>query len=356
MIRTRSLLALSVIALAAPGSASADPQPTPSARLVVTRGAGASSCPTDDEIRNAVSGRLGYDPFQADAQRLVSATIARDRRGLTVTVSVHDEAGRAAGSRQLSSAQNDCSELASAMTLAISIAIDPLAFTRPAPAPPPPPPPPSPPAPPPVEASPPPAPPPEPPLAPVVVQPEATAAPPPAPPDVSAPERAPTREWAFRASVGTIASIGAAPHVGWGITTQLGIRMRALSVGIEGRGDLPVSGETQGSSGVETILLLATLVPCAHYRFLSGCGLGSVGALHGRGFGVDRPLSQTTPYAAAGARLAAEFAAGQNVLMRGSVDLLATLTPTTLLLNGAPAWVTPRASGALGVALVRNFP
>jgi hypothetical protein len=357
LIHPRALLALSALVFAAPRFASADVPTTPSARLELTRGAGTSGCPTDDEIRNAVSGRLGYDPFRLDAQRLVSATIAREGRGLTVTIAVRDAAGRAAGSRQLSSAQNDCAELASAMTLAISIAIDPLAFTRAAPPPSAPPPaPPAPVSPPPQVDAPPPA-------APVPdAHPPAPTAqsappvpPPPPTPAVSETEAAPVDAVTLRASLGTIASIGAAPGVGFGVTGQIGVRWRALSIGIEGRDDLPVSADTQGSSGVRTALLLASIVPCVHHRFLAGCALGSAGVMQGTGFGVDRPLSQTTPYAAAGARVAAEFAADRLLVLQIHVDLLTTLTPTTLLLNGATAWVTPPASGALGVALVGNF-
>jgi hypothetical protein len=352
-----AFLALFALVLAAPRFAWADPPATPMARLDVTRGPGTSGCPTDEEIRNAVSGRLGYDPFQPDAKRLVSASIAREGTGLTVTVGLRNEAGRSAGSRVLSSVQNDCVELASAMTLAISIAIDPLAFTRAAT--PPPAPPPTPPAPgsapPPVDAPPPTAPVPE--------------APPPAPIEPPAPQReqpppasarsntegGSSEPLAIRASLGTVASVGSAPGPAFGFTGQVAVRRSAMSIGIEGRHDFPVFVATQGSGGVASSLWLASLVPCVHHSFLAGCALGSAGALQGTGFGVDRPQSQTTPYAAAGARVAAEFNADRWLFLQINVDFLTPLTPTKLLLNGTTAWVTPPASGALGLALVGNF-
>jgi hypothetical protein len=353
-----ALLALFALLLAAPRLAWADPPAaTPTARLDVTRGPGTSGCPTDEEIRNAVSGRLGYDPFQPDAKRLVSASIAREGKGLTVTVGLRNDAGRSAGSRVLSSAQNDCVELASAMTLAISIAIDPLAFTRAAT--PPPAPPPTPPAPvsapPPVDAPPPTAP---APVAPPPAPPEAATpqlAPTPPPPARSSPERASSEALAIQPSFGTVASVGAAPGVAFGLAGQLAVRRGAMSIGIEGRKDFPMFASTGSGGGVTTSLWLASLVPCVHRSFFAGCALGSAGALQGTGYGVDRPQSQTTPYAAAGARLAADFDADRPLSLQINVDFLATLTPTKLLLNGTTAWTTPPASGALGLVLVGNF-
>jgi hypothetical protein len=160
---------------------------------------------------------------------------------------------------------------------------------------------------------------------------------------------------AFRSSVGIITSLGTAPRATFGLTAQAGVRRGPVSLAIEARDDLPVSASTHGASGVTTALLQAALVPCLHHLFVSGCALASAGAMRGWGFGVDRPLSQTTPWAAAGGRIAIELEVATQVLVRVHLDVLATLTPTTLLLNGAPAWVSPPVSGALGVALAGNF-
>ncbi|MEZ4394671.1 MAG: hypothetical protein R3A48_26660 [Polyangiales bacterium] len=160
----RRAFALGVL-LVAPAAASQPRGPT--AVLRYERGAGASTCPDAQAIRDAVAARLGYDPFRDAAPMTVRATIARHRRRLRGRVEVTHAAGAALGTREIESSHRDCAEIASALTLAVSIVIDPLSLTRPAPPPP---------APPVVT---PPAPPPP---APPVVTPPAPPPPPPAPP------------------------------------------------------------------------------------------------------------------------------------------------------------------------------
>ena len=76
------------------------------------------------------------------------------------------------------------------------------------------------------------------------------------------------------------------------------VRMRLL--------DLPASAVTSGTQRVETSLLLVSLVPCLHYRFVFGCVVGSVGALRGAALRVDRPTPESSVYAAMGGRVGVE--------------------------------------------------
>src|SRR5262249_55413914 len=95
-------------------------------------GRGIEGCPDERALRNAVAARLGYDPFRDDAPRVVTATIALDGRTLRGRVRI-DDGGAARGSREMTARPGECADLASALPLAVSIAIDPLSLSRGAP-------------------------------------------------------------------------------------------------------------------------------------------------------------------------------------------------------------------------------
>jgi hypothetical protein len=310
------LLAFTLVGLSV-GAARAD---NPTARLTYSRGPGAGTCPDESELLAAVAGRLGYDPFRADARVGLTATISRQGRGLRAEIEMQDENGRATGARSLTSQQHDCGELATAMALAISIAIDPLSIARtpspqtPAPA----------------------------------ICPACPPPPPPPPP--------PARERIHpRLSVGVLGAAGSAPNLALGFTLGVGLRYRAFSLALEGRFDAPFSINVNTGGAMRSSLLVAVLVPCAHWRWFAGCALVAAGAMVGEGIDVTAPNRAVTPYAAAGWRVAAELQLQRLLWVRIHLDLYATLTRTTLQLNGVEAWTTPPLHGALGVAFFANF-
>jgi len=100
------------------------------ARLVYSRNAGASACPDEGALRQAVLRRLGYDPFVAYALRTMVVELRGDGSGLMGRVYMVDGDNAAGGTRELASPKLDCKELISAVALAISIAIDPDAIDR----------------------------------------------------------------------------------------------------------------------------------------------------------------------------------------------------------------------------------
>jgi hypothetical protein len=309
--------------------------------LAYMRGSGAQQCPDEIAVRDGVAKRLGYDPFQSPAPTTLSAAITRTPRGLRAQIEVRDASGRALRSRQLTSAANDCVELADAMTLAMSLALDPLAVAKP-PAPPPPAPSPGP-----AAAAPP---------APTLSSFEWRAAPPESPP----PPAAHADPWKVHASLGTLVATGAAPAPAVGFAAGVGLRWRALSLNAEGRADLPSSIAFQGGTA-STSLLLVSLVPCAHQELntigsLMACGVGSLGSIAGSGTGVDVPRQDNAFYAAAGARLGYEGPAAWIVAPRIYGDLLATLTSTTVHLDKAAVWTTLPVSGVVGAGAVVHFP
>ncbi|HRI54361.1 MAG TPA: hypothetical protein PLW65_29685, partial [Pseudomonadota bacterium] len=197
---------------------------TQAVRLLYTRGEGAAGCPDEQTLRESAAARLGYDPFRAEAPSAVSAVLTRGPRGLRAVVELRDASGRVTGSRLLTTARNDCQELASAMVLAICIAVDPFVLSRPA-----------------LPSEPPVTPPPSP-------TPASSPAPPPCPvcPACPPPPRSPVR---FRVGAGLQVGVGATPAIGsLGVTAQAELRYRAFSLGIEGRVD-PRIGSASASTG-----------------------------------------------------------------------------------------------------------
>lgn len=308
-------------------------------RLLYSRGAGASSCPDEQALRESVTARLGYDPFRADAEGAVQATLTGGPRGLRALVELRDRTGRVTGSRQLGTARQDCRELAAAMALAICIAVDPLILSRPVPSP---------------SAPPPSAPPP-------IPCPACAACPPP-PPQPPPPPPPPAEPVRFRAGAGLQLGLGAVPTLAsLGVVAQAELRYRAFALALEGRADPSLGASraspdtAKGGAGVSATLLLGLLVPCARWRFLGLCALIGVGALQGRGVGVAVPSRATTLYAAAGARLALEVPLLRRLALELHLDGLTPLTRTSLMLDGAEVWATPPLSGALGATLQVPF-
>jgi hypothetical protein len=80
-----------------------------------------------------------------------------------------------------------------------------------------------------------------------------------------------------------------------------------------------------------------------------------VGALQGAGEKVVEPRQESTFYAGAGARVGTEIHLVKFLYLRIHLGVLATLTRTTLHIDGKAAWTTPPVSGDLGISLAANF-
>lgn len=323
-----SLLLALLIVLAGP-SARGDGRPTASLRY--TLGPGAERCPDAETIRDAVAARLGREPWDEAAPRVIIVAVGREGEGLRARVELRRRDGKISGLREMSSPARDCVELAAAVELAISIAIDPLSFTSPR------------------AAS----------EQPAASQPAAEPAA--ADPEVVATSPAPARKTdatplRVSASVGGLAALGSAPAVAGGIALQGQLRWGTLSAALEGRIDLPAYRDIPGGR-VSSSLLLAGALGCVHLRSFFGCGALFAGALRGAGHDIAQPDRATLPYAAAGARLGVEIPLYSVLSLRVHGDVLATLTRITLRETGGPTeyWSTPPLSGALGAAAVGRF-
>jgi hypothetical protein len=104
----------------------------PSARLVFNRGTGADSCPSEAEIRGGVARRLGFDPFADDAPKRIHCELERSGGLFRAHIKVTAASAAPVAERRLVSPRKDCAELAAAVELALSVAINPASAAPPA--------------------------------------------------------------------------------------------------------------------------------------------------------------------------------------------------------------------------------
>ena len=290
------------------------------------RGPGAEACPDVSGFESIVRARVGHDPFVAPASVRARVRIVRKDGELIGTLEVDGSRARA-----IRSASRDCDEIVASIALALAIRIDPSSLA-PMPAPP-------------IEQA--------PPAAPEQKAREAGAdiTPAPAP---STPSPTP-QSFTLRSSIGALAAIGSGPQLTGGATLQLGVRSRDVSVGLEGRVDLPTDEGAASGGRVRAGLLAGTLLPCLHHQVLLGCMLATVGVLRASGESVLESKSESIPVVAVGARLGVELPISGPFLVRFHLDGLAPLIRPTLRLDASPVWRAPAFSGALGAALAAVF-
>jgi len=272
-------------------------------------------------------------------------TISRSGTELVATIAAQPEDGGAAQVRAVTSRRAECSELASAVELALAIAIDPVAAMG------------------------------QPPEAPGgLTEPfEPPSAPPgsvaPASGAAGAPEAAalvtarPTatpkarsprdRHWFVGA--GLLLSAGAGPSPSAGLALELGARQRDWSLTVEGRVDYPTEQAVNGGGAVGAAPILGEVVPCYHVHQFAACAVAAAGTLRGSARQLPGAHADLTPYLAAGARLAAELPVSARFALGAHFDLLATLTPTHLQVDQMEVWRTPVASGTLGFSAIERF-
>lgn len=333
MGRARSITAASsavLCLLIASGTRAQEERPRATLSYEVT--AGASSCPDEDALREGIATRLGYDPFTPDAELRVRIAVMGDGDGLAARVEV-ERPGRERAVRELDTPGDDCRELAEAITLAASIAIDPASLTRPAAADDEP------------EAA-------EPPVA---RAPEPVAAPPaassPGPPLAPPP---PSPGATVGGMAGVLGAFGSAPSAAFGLTVGLDVEWPGVRLGIGARAHLP-SGDAVDEGEVSAALYALDLAPCMLFGPAWACGLLVVGAVSGDAQGFAETTSVTAPYFAAGGRVGLSIDLGERLSARLWLDATAQLARTTLLVDDVEAWEMPLWSVTAGAALAIPF-
>ncbi len=94
-------------------------------RLIWIRGAHAETCPGQLEVERQVRWRLGRDPFQLDAPRMIEAKVSLVDTLWHAELSVRDNTGALLGQRLLDVKADNCGQVVDAVGLAVALVIDP---------------------------------------------------------------------------------------------------------------------------------------------------------------------------------------------------------------------------------------
>ncbi len=319
--RTTSLLIL--LALVAVAK---DLQARSSARLVYVHPEADATCPDEIALRGMIASQLGYDPFDDGAPVQVHAAIERVGNRLRGRVTLTRDDGTRGGERILD-ATNDCSSVATALALTVSVAIDTLE-----------------------------APPPAPPLAVNAPAPESITRPSQPPTETAAvgkpnPADAPTPV-SFRGTVDLHVALGVAPSTAFGGAVSFGARWPLVSVALEARGDLPAFAPLSTGGELGTSVILGMVVPCAHVRSFVGCGIFGVGSMHGESRSVPAPDSNYAVFGAAGVRVGLELPLSRFLALRPQIDGLVAWARPKLRFDDQNVWTAPAASATFGLAAI----
>lgn len=309
---------------------------TPSMRLTYERGEDAERCPDETALRKGVEQRLGYDPFFPWADRTIVARIHGDKGKLLGTVELVDAQGIVRGSRELSAPTEQCGELISGMSLAISIAIDPASVDR-------------------VRAA------------------SATTSPseddsvaewsaaraeeaPPKPVDkptvrrTPRPRPAPATPLQFEVGGGADVGVEVAPAVALGPVIEAAIRRRSWSLGVEGRFLFGI-GTTLRGVDVSSSVLEAAVRGCLSFQIPFVCAVASVGRL-----AVSGQRSDETLVARVGPRIGAEIALSRELALAVHADLAVNLGTQVVRVGAEDTWTSSRVAGLGGISLRGRFP
>lgn len=86
---------------------------------------GAEDCPSESELKNAVRGRLGRDPFAERAVASIEGAAFREVASYRATLVLRTHEGEATSVRELTSRAETCEALGQAVALAVAVVIDP---------------------------------------------------------------------------------------------------------------------------------------------------------------------------------------------------------------------------------------
>jgi len=328
-MRPAVLLPLTAAALLTAAPALADDLST---HLEYNTGPGTESCPKERGFRHIVAAHIRYDPFVDGAARRLTVRITRKDQAYNGAIALYDETGKKLGIRNLD-AFSTCGSLVHTLAESIALILDP---------------PPKPPTPPPApapttapDAA------PEPPkltAEPPAPEPPALAAQPPAPDLPSPPPPTPSIGPRPQIGAGILLPIGAAPGLALGFGAGFGYRWHFASLNIEARAHLPRNmDEPVNGARVAASMFAGALVPCAHFRWMLGCGIVSAGAVH---FTADDMVSdqQWGPRFELGARLGVQIPLYGRFSAQLSSDFLFPIVRAGIVIRGDQAWDPPLVS------------
>ena len=295
-----------------------------------------AGCPGEFEFRSAVVDLLEYDPFVPDAARSVSVEISATDGILEGFLRWRDQEGVLEGERAFASFNADCTDLAKNMAFAVTVQLQLLNAPRsdsPAPE----------------------------------GRPEQPENPPqmttvPSRPELpktseSAPSATPaTRRFEMGAGAGLFVTFGWAPSLVAGGSAFVVGRGPNLSGQLGFETILPERAVRDNGSGFETSILAASFVPCMRLRSIEACSIIRFGQVRIQGFGVDEPRTPRAPFSQAGLRLGLAQALGAGVEAKTHAEVVCTLAPWKVQLNGSETFAAPLFVFLMGFDLAAFFP
>jgi hypothetical protein len=159
----------------------------------------------------------------------------------------------------------------------------------------------------------------------------------------------------IRARAGAVVTVGAAPTTTFGATVGASFRRRALSIGLEGQADWPVTAPLRVGA-MRVSVIKGALLPCLHLGLFGGCFVAAAGSLRASGRDLVDPQHVSVPFMAVGARLTLEVVVAGPLLVGVQGEVLAPLTETVLRVSGEVVWTSPPVSGAAGLIVGVRFP
>jgi len=275
-----------------------------------------------------VSGRLGYDPFVAEAPGQVSVSITARGSRYTARVQLTGRGEGHDGERRVQAAVRGCDELIDALALAVSLALDPEAVERP-----------------------------------------------------KRPRRSRELAWAHRprwglaspaprppATVITTAQRPVADNVDWRMTARLGLSLGSapsptpdlrlalrfvpgdFGLGVEIRAEVPIP-RAISSGTISAHFAGVTASGCFGWSWLRGCALLTAGGLvlHGQGFASAR--TRAVLFGSAGGRVAVSWPAEGSLSLEAVVDLEVPMVRTGVRLGDSVVWRAEPVMGSASVGL-----
>jgi hypothetical protein len=291
----RAALVLVWVALGA-RDAAADPT------LRLDGGLSAQACPLPD-VRDAVRGMLGRDPFADDAAVAVQLATSRTDAGVEATLS------RGGDERVLDAP--DCEQLAQSIAVALVLLMQ--------------------------DAAPP-------------LQVEEVESPPSV---VAAAPRAPAHIDAEVLASGA-AAVGRdlSPQLVAGVRIRRGAGSAALELSLEPPDTFDVS-----ATGFVTVSRTAfALSPCAHAGAFGFCAVLTAGWTRGTGAGLIDARSAIAPLAAGGLRVEWARALTPRLSLRAFAEGSAYATTTRYLVDEMPVWASPRVEARAGIGIAARIP
>lgn len=314
-----------------------------SLRFFYRRDSGAESCPGPAELQAAVRARLGYDPFAAGAAVTLMTRVEGPSGNWRGEIELIDAEGAPRGARQVTSDAETCDELARALVLTISIAIDPESAENPSP----------------------------------TATPEPAAEPLPEPPPAVPPPPSPVRSVSTLADEGPASAIpgrepepparvdtvslkgmsmlGLAPAVAFGGAAAVLSREGRVSASAGVRWLRAPDGDVDASARVHVSLVAGEGAVCRHTGVFEYCFVGLLGLASVGGAKVAHPHTNSVLFGALGAQLG--FVAPLSSWLSGQVHLegLGVPAPVKAQIDAQTVWSAPPATAALSLGLRAHF-